>query len=99
MIRTFTAEERGRAAAASQAGRAERRLRHLQACGETVDALVAGTDPLPEWARRHATKARRGNVRSLIALKCADCVAFQRAEIAHCPVVACTLHVLRPYRR
>jgi hypothetical protein len=99
MSKVFTPEERRRAIEASAAGRADRQRRHVEQCAATVDALLADADgPVPAWAQAHAAKARRGNLRSLIALKCADCSCWVRAEIAACPVTSCPLHAVRPYR-
>ena len=42
-------------------------------------------------------KAERGSFKAAVALKCLDCCAFQRAEVAACEITACSLHHLRPY--
>jgi protein involved in polysaccharide export with SLBB domain len=66
----------------------------------TVDALLAGAGgKLPSYAQAHVTRARRGNVRALISLKCLDCTCWSKTEVAACPVTACPLHPLRPYRK
>lgn len=78
----------------------ERRQTQLRAeAAATVDALLAGAGgKVPGYALAHAAKARQGKVGSLIALKCLDCSGWQKREITLCPVVACPLHPLRPYR-
>jgi hypothetical protein len=83
---------------ASQQAQREGRKRLAEQAAAAADALLADTDPVPEWAHRHAAKARKGNLRSLVALKCADCSGFERSEITHCPVTSCPLHPLRPYK-
>jgi hypothetical protein len=95
MARIITPEERAAGQLARQ-GAARRRAEEAEA---TVDALRADAGPLPGWAERHAAKARKGNLRSLVALKCGDCACWQRAEVAACPVTTCPLHPIRPYRR
>jgi hypothetical protein len=65
----------------------------------TVDALLADTDgPLPSYALAHVARARRGNVRALVALKCLDCCCWQRVEIAECACTTCPLYPIRPYK-
>lgn len=65
----------------------------------TVDQLLADVaGDMPAWALAHTEKARTGRALSLIALKCGDCSAWQKAEIAGCSVTSCPLHPLRPYR-
>lgn len=59
--------------------------------------MVAEVVP-PEYAH-HLDKARRGNVRAAIALKCLDCCCWQRAEVAACEITECSLHHIRPYGR
>ena len=79
--------------------RAARREQKQAEAAATVDALLADAGgKLPTYAQAHAVKARQGKVGSLIALKCLDCCCWQRREVAMCPVVACPLHPLRPYR-
>lgn len=83
---------------ASQEARREGRKRLAEEATAAVNALLADAGPVPEWAQRHAAKARKGNTRSLIALKCGDCSCWQRAEIALCTVTTCPLFPLRPYK-
>jgi hypothetical protein len=65
----------------------------------TVDALLADADgPLPAYALAHIARARKGNLRSLLALKCLDCTCWQRAEIAGCTCISCPLYPVRPYK-
>jgi hypothetical protein len=65
----------------------------------TVDALLADADgPLPAYAMAHIARARKGNLRSLIALKCLDCSCWQRVEIAECTCTTCPLYPIRPYK-
>ena len=81
-------------------GRRERRSQKAAQAAATVDALLAEAGrPLPAYALAHAAKARKGNTRSLIALKCLDCCCWEKSEVAACPVTTCPLHPLRPYRR
>jgi hypothetical protein len=64
-----------------------------------VDALLkAAGGPLPGWAKALAERARKGSLRALVSLKCADCSCWQREEIRPCQVTACPLHPVRPYR-
>jgi len=39
-----------------------------------------------------------GSLRAAIDLKCWDCTCGQVAETRSCPVVACSLHSVRPFR-
>jgi hypothetical protein len=39
-----------------------------------------------------------GSLRAAIDLKCWDCTCGQVAEIRSCPLVACSLHSVRPFR-
>lgn len=94
----FTPEQRQRAAESRREGAADRKRAKLAACEATVEALRRDTPrPLPAWVQGMADRAKMGNVRALIGLKCADCSGFQREEIRLCPVVACPLHPLRPF--
>jgi hypothetical protein len=81
--------------------RQTRHDRHAQKVAQaaaTVEALLADAGgPLPSYAQAHAARAKKGNVRSLVALKCLDCCCWQRAEVAACPVTTCPLYPLRPY--
>jgi hypothetical protein len=93
--RGLTAEERQ----AGTRARQENRRRRAEQAAASVDALLADSDgPVPAWAQALAARARRGNVTALAHLKCAECSCWQRAEIAACPVTACPLHAVRPYR-
>jgi hypothetical protein len=84
---------------AARQGRRERQTQKAAQATATVDALLAGEGgPLPSYALAHAAKARKGNTRSLIALKCLDCCCWEKAEAA-CPVTTCPLYPLRPYGR
>jgi hypothetical protein len=86
--------------AAAREGRRERQTQRAAQAAATVDALLAEAGrPLPAYALAHAAKARKGNTRSLIALKCLDCCCWEKSEVAACPVTTCPLHPLRPYRR
>ena len=78
--------------------RAERRDQKRAVAAATVDPLLADAGSLPSYAMAHAAKARQGKTSSLIALKCLDCSAWQRREVALCPVTTCPLYPLRPYR-
>lgn len=50
--------------------------------------------------RRKYDKAMRGrSIRAAIDIKCLDCMSWQATEVKDCPVVTCTLHPYRPYRR
>jgi hypothetical protein len=93
--RAFTAAERELSARKIR----EARQRKAEEAAEVVDRLVAEDGAvMPSWAKAHATKARKGNVRSLVALKCGECSAWSRAEIACCSVRSCPLHSIRPYK-
>jgi hypothetical protein len=85
-----------------EAARQGRRLRQSQKAAQaaaTIDALLAEAGPLPSYAQAHAAKARTGNQRSLIALKCLDCCCWEKSEVAACPVTSCPLFPLRPYQK
>jgi hypothetical protein len=85
---------------AARQGRRERQSQKAAQAAATVDALLADAGgPLPAYAQAHAAKARTGNTRSLIALKCLDCCCWEKTEVAACPVTTCPLYPLRPYRR
>src|SRR5581483_4837330 len=85
---------------AAREGRRERQSQKAAQAAATVDALLAdAAGPLPAYAHAHAAKARKGNTRSLIALKCLDCCCWKKTEVAACPVMSCPLYPLRPYRR
>jgi hypothetical protein len=85
---------------AARQGRRDRQAQKAAQAAATVDALLADAGrPLPAYAQSHAAKARRGNTRSLIALKCLDCSCWEKSEVATCTVTSCPLHPLRPYRR
>jgi hypothetical protein len=54
---------------------------------------------VPERFRHWLVKAERGSYKAAAALKCLDCCAWQRGEVAECPVTACSLHYVWPYGR
>jgi hypothetical protein len=85
--------------AAARQGRRERQLQKAARAAATVDALLADAGPIPSYALAHAAKARKGNTRSLIALKCLDCCCWEKTEVAACTVTTCPLYPLRPYGR
>jgi hypothetical protein len=89
--------------AQQEAGRQSRRDRQDQKAAQaaaTVKALLADAGGLlPAYARAHAAKASKGNTRSLIALKCLDCVCWEKSEVADCTAMSCALYPLRPYTR
>jgi hypothetical protein len=90
----LTAEARARGHAARRAAREQR----TRECAAAVDALMAvAGGAVPKWAQAWAEKARRGSLRALVALKCADCSCWDRAEIRECTLTACPLHPFRPY--
>jgi hypothetical protein len=83
---------------AARQGRQDRRTERAAQAAASVDALLAdASGPIPAYA--HAAKARKGNTRSLIALKCLDCCCWEKNEVAACPVTTCPLYPLRPYGR
>jgi hypothetical protein len=83
---------------AARQGRRDRQSQKAVQAAVTVDALLADAGgSLPTYAQAHAAKARKGNTRSLIALKCLDCCCWEMIEVAACPVTACPLYPLRPY--
>jgi hypothetical protein len=85
---------------AARQGRRERQSQKAAQAAATVDALLTDArGPLPAYAQAHAAKARQGNTRSLIALKCLDCCCWEKTEVAACTVTSCPLYPLRPYRR
>ena len=84
---------------AARQGRRDRQSQKASQAAAAVDALLAGTRPIPAYAQAHALKARKGSTRSLIALKCLDCCCWEKTEVAACPVTSCPLHPLRPYKR
>jgi hypothetical protein len=74
-----------------------RRSAEAAEAAATVDApLASAGGPLPAYAPAHADKARTGNTRSLISLKCLDCCCWEKTEVAACPVTTCPLYPLRP---
>jgi hypothetical protein len=84
---------------AARQGRRERQSQKAAQAATTVEALLADAGPLPAYAQAHADKARTGNTRSLIALKCLDCCCWEKTEVAACPVTTCPLYPLRPYQK
>jgi hypothetical protein len=85
---------------AARQGRRERQRQKAAQAAQTVDALLTDAGgPLPAYALGHAAKARTGNTRSLIALKCLDCSCWEKTEVAACAVTSCPLYPLRPYRK
>ena len=85
---------------AARQGRREQQSQKAAQAAATVEALLADAGrPLPSYALSHAAKARKGNTRSLIALKCLDCCCWEKAEVVACPVTTCPLYPLRPYGR
>jgi hypothetical protein len=93
----FTEQSRARARQARQAGTA--RTKRIELAILSVDALCRDQNgPIPAWAQSHLDRARKGNVRAMVAAKCADCVAFERDEIKKCEVVSCPLWAVRPYK-
>jgi hypothetical protein len=77
------------------------RQRKLADINASLDALLAdqtaGTH-LPDWALSHVARARKGRVLSLVAVKCGDCVCWERNEIRDCEITSCPLHAIRPYK-
>jgi hypothetical protein len=93
---TFTPEHHE----AALQGRRDRESQKAAQAAATVDALLADAGgPVPAYAQAHAAKARTGNTRSLIALKCLDCCCWEKAEVAACPLTSCPLYPVRPYKR
>ena len=43
-------------------------------------------------------KTIKGSLKAAIALKCLDCCAFDKKEIAHCTIQQCSLWSFRPYK-
>ena len=64
---------------AARQGRRDRRTQKAAQAAAAVDALLADAGGLPAYALAHAAKARKGNTRSLIALKCLDCCCWEKA--------------------
>jgi hypothetical protein len=79
------------------------RRHRLQLIGESLDThlneFFAGRGPVPAWVRRLVTKAKKGNVKALVGLKCAECTCWQTAEIKNCEMAGCPLHAVRPFRQ
>jgi hypothetical protein len=93
--KVLTPEERR----AGQQARQENRRRRAEEAAKSVDALLADDDGrVPQLAQQVAARARKGNLKALVQLKCWECSCWQRTEIAHCPVTTCPLHAVRPYR-
>ena len=66
---------------AARQGRRERQAQKAAQAAATVEALLADAGgPLPAYALSHAAKARKGNTRSLIALKCLDSPHIARSR-------------------
>jgi hypothetical protein len=84
---------------AALASRRQRRSQKAAQAAATVEALLADAGQLPAYAMAHAAKARTGNTRSLIALKCLDCSCWEKSEVAACAVTTCPLYPLRPYQK
>jgi hypothetical protein len=81
-------------------GRLHRQSQKAAQAAATVDAPLADAGgPIPAYALAHDAKARSGNTRSLIALKCLDCYCWGKTEMAACAVTTCPLYPLRPYGR
>ena len=89
-----TAEER----VDDQEKRRDNRRRQLVQINESVDAYLEANGKVPSWVEGHVEKARKGNVKAMIALNCADCVCFVKSEIRDCEMTHCPLHPLRPYK-
>jgi hypothetical protein len=70
------------------------RAKRLEAINAFLDALLSdqslGTQLL-QWALSQVKKARKGSTPSLIALKCGDCVSWQRNGIRDCTSESCPL--------
>jgi hypothetical protein len=62
---------------------------------ETLDKLLART---PKKYRGLARKAHAGSKAWAVKLKCLDCSSYQTQEVKYCPVIACPLWPVRPYR-
>lgn len=43
-------------------------------------------------------KQAEGNAKAAIKLKCLDCTCYQQEEIRNCPMLECSLYMLRPYQ-
>jgi hypothetical protein len=96
MLPTETTQEQRQKA---QQTRHDRQARKAAQAAATVAALLADAGgPVPAYAQAHAARAKKGNVRALIALKCLDCCCWQKAEVAACPVTSCPLYPMRPYK-
>ena len=66
---------------AARQGRREQQSQKAAQAAATVEALLADAGrPLPSYALSHAAKARKGNTRSLIALKCLDSPHIARSR-------------------
>jgi hypothetical protein len=85
---------------AARQGRQQRQSEKAARAAAMIDVLLADAGgSIPAYAQAHAAKARKGNTRNMIALKCLDCCCWEKSEVAACPVTSCPLHPLRPYER
>jgi hypothetical protein len=86
-----------------QRKQAANRRHQLQLIGESLDThlneFFPERYPVPTWVRRLVAKARKGNVKALVGLKCAECTCWQTAEIKNCEMTGCPLHAVRPFRQ
>ncbi len=53
---------------------------------------------IPEKYHKLIKPALRGSAKAAIKLKCLDCTAFQKKEIALCECISCPLWTYRPYK-
>lgn len=53
---------------------------------------------VPEQYEPVLNKLKNGSLKAAIKLKCLECSNWTPKEIRECPVVACPLYVVRPYR-
>lgn len=97
-------EEKKQRALEARRGKKERFLRDCQKTVEKVERELQKPPALKKrilsWAKKHLERAKRGNTKSLLALKCGDCVGWDDlSEIYQCTLTHCPLHPLRPRGR
>ena len=95
-MKEMTPEDRARAKEAKAEGK-KLKLERGETTISKLETELRGEDN--RIVSSHLAKAKRGNVRSLIALKCLDCCCWVKAEVRDCEIVECSLHPIRPYQK
>lgn len=63
-----------------------------------ADIIAALKKTVPEKYHNVVDKAAAGSLKAKVKLKCLDCVAYQKKEIALCTLTDCGLWTVRPYK-